>query len=85
MSVRSTLTQELTGTSSTFAQTSIAAIEADQTSIFLLHAATALEQLAKSLLASNHPSLLIDKDFDALLHAVGLPQAARRITSRVVV
>ncbi|MEX1102310.1 MAG: hypothetical protein WD739_11005 [Actinomycetota bacterium] len=80
---RGKLTDELYTTSRTFARTSITAYEDDQDSVFLLHAATALEQLAKAFLASQHPSLLIDKDFDALLHVVGLPQAAKRPPSRM--
>jgi hypothetical protein len=82
-SARGTFTNELLKTPSTFAQSAIVAIGRDQVSVFLLHAATALEQLAKAFLASKHPSLLIDRDFDALLHAVGLPQAAKRPPSRM--
>lgn len=43
----------------------------------VLHAATASEQALKALLAFHSPSLVAARDRDSLLHAAGLPQAAR--------
>lgn len=51
---------------------------------FLLHAATALEHLAKAVLAARHPSLIIAaEDFDSLLHACGEPSFARRPRAKI--
>jgi predicted transcriptional regulator len=47
--------------------------------VFLLHAATALEHLAKAVLAARHPSLIVaTNDFESLLHACGESGFARR-------
>jgi hypothetical protein len=47
--------------------------------VFLLHAATALEHLAKAVLAARHPSLTVaTNDFESLLHACGESGFARR-------
>lgn len=45
---------------------------------FLLHAAVALEQLAKATLAAKHPSLIAADDFDTLLHTAGQSMHAHR-------
>lgn len=57
--------------------------ERDEKDFFLLHAAVALEQLAKAVLASLNPTLIAESDFDSLLHAAGQSRHARRPPQRV--
>lgn len=55
--------------SSRFATSALGAMSEAEHDVFLLHAATALEHLAKAVLASRHPSFIAvaDKDnFDSL-------------------
>lgn len=44
---------------------------------FFLQAAVSLELAGKAVLASMHPALLIDKDFDSLLHVCGSGKHAK--------
>jgi len=51
--------------------------------VFLLHAATALEHLAKAVLAARHASLIVaTNDFESLLHACGESGFARGSRTR---
>src|SRR5947207_2129905 len=45
---------------------------------FLMQAALCFELLGKARLASIHPSLIVDRDFDSLLHACATGTHARR-------
>jgi hypothetical protein len=45
---------------------------------FLVHAAHAFELLCKARLAAIHPSLIIDKDFDSLLHVCAAGKHSKR-------
>jgi hypothetical protein len=77
------LNQQLTGSAAQFAQSGLRA-RADDPQIFLLHIATALEQLLKAMLASLHPSLIASPNhFDSLLHLSGHPQHAKQDSSRL--
>jgi hypothetical protein len=74
------LSVRLTDSSSEFAVSALAAMSDGKPSVFLLHAATALEHLAKAVLASRHPSLIAvaSKDnFESLLMLVGEGQRAK--------
>lgn len=65
------LSTQLSDSSAKFAQSALKA-QHDDRPVFLLHAATALEQLAKAVLARRHPSLIVtSNDFESLLHACG--------------
>lgn len=59
---------ELRTSAADFAKSSLRAHVAGDRPVFLLHAATALEQLAKAFLASIHGSLIAANDFNSLLH-----------------
>jgi hypothetical protein len=68
----SDLSTRLAQSSGGFARSALQALPDGNHATFLLHAATALEQLAKAVLAAVHPSLIIKAgDFDSLLHACG--------------
>lgn len=45
---------------------------------FLMDAAHSLEQLGKARLASIHPSLIVDRDFDSFLHVCSASKHAKR-------
>lgn len=80
----SDLSAHLARSSSDFARSSLQALPEGKHATFLLHAATALEHLAKAVLAARHPSLIIAaEDFDSLLHACGEPTFARRPRTRI--
>jgi hypothetical protein len=72
--------ERLLDSSTSFAQSSIAAYVAESWEVFHLHLATAIEQLAKAALADKHPTLLADPrgDFDSLLHLSGLGHFAQK-------
>lgn len=67
---RKKLSVQLAESSAVFARSALQAQHTDDR-IFLLHAATALEHLAKAVLAARHPSFIVAGDFDSLLHACG--------------
>jgi len=70
----------LARSSSEFAGSALGAMSDGKHSVFLLHAATALEHLAKAVLAARHPSLIAvaSKDnFESLLLLVGEAQGAK--------
>ncbi len=69
---------ELYKSASEFGQSALRAYLDNNRRVFLLHAATALEQLLKAHLASKHPSLIAAPDFDSLLHACGMSAHAHR-------
>ncbi len=74
------LSDRLVRSSSEFAGSALEAMSEGKHSVFLLHAATALEHLAKAVLASSHPSLIAvaSKDnFDSLLLLAGDVHHAR--------
>jgi hypothetical protein len=55
-----------------FARDALAALSSGDNVGFALYAATSLEHLLKSFLASRHPALIVEaKNFDSLLHACG--------------
>ncbi len=66
-----------------FAQSSLQARLDHDSMVHLLHAATALELLAKAFLASLDGSLIAAKDFDSLLHGCGESRHARTPASRM--
>lgn len=69
----------LASSSSEFAKSALGAMSDGKHSVFLLHAATALEHLAKAVLARRHPALIAvaSKDnFDSLLLLMGDVQYA---------
>lgn len=73
------LSARLARSSSEFAVSALAAMSDGKHSVFLLHAATALEHLAKAVLAARHPSLIAvaSKDnFESLLLLVGETKVA---------
>ena len=77
------LKAQLSGSSATFARSALQA-QHDDHRVFLLHAATALEHLAKAVLAARHPSLIVaTNDFESLLHACGESAVARRPRSKM--
>lgn len=66
-----------------FCNSALEAFQNRDRELFLLHSAVSLEHLAKALLASLHPALLVeDRDFDSLLHAAGQSRHARRSPER---
>jgi hypothetical protein len=72
------LSAQLVASSGTFARSALQA-QHDDNRVFLLHAATALEHLAKAVLAARRPSLIVaTNDFESLLHACGESGFARR-------
>lgn len=60
----SELTGQLARSSGAFARSSLQALPDGNYATFLLHAATALEHLAKAVLAARHPSLIIAVDIE---------------------
>lgn len=68
---------DLLSAAAKFAQSGLRARLEDDEMVFLLHASTSLELLAKAFLASMHASLIAANDFDSLLHGVGEPKYAR--------
>ncbi len=72
------LDEQLYQSATRFAQSGLRAFLEEDSEIFLLHAAIALEHLAKANLAALHGSLVAGKDFDSLLHTCGLSQHAER-------
>jgi hypothetical protein len=77
------LSAQLAESSARFARSALQA-QHDDHRVFLLHAATALEHLAKAVLARRHPSLIAaSNDFESLLHACGESTAARRPRSKM--
>jgi hypothetical protein len=78
-----TLSDELCSAAASFAQSSLRARLDGESMVYLLHAATALELLAKSFLASIHGSLIAGDDFDSLLHGCSQSRHARKPRSRM--
>jgi hypothetical protein len=78
-----TLSDELCSAAASFAQSSLKARLDGESMVYLLHAATALELLAKSFLASIHGSLIAADDFDSLLHGCSQSRHARKPRSRM--
>jgi hypothetical protein len=77
------LSEQLADSSAAFARSALEALHGDHR-VFLLHAATALEHLAKAVLVRRHPSLIVaTTDFDSLLHACGESTVARRPRSKM--
>lgn len=67
------LSVQLAESSGMFARSALEAQHTDDR-VYLLHAATALEQLTKAVLAARHPSFIVPaNDFDSLLRACGEP------------
>lgn len=77
------LHKDLHSSAARFAQSGLRAFLEEDSAVFLLHAATALEQLAKAFLASIHGSLIAANDFDSLLHGCEQPRHARKPRSRM--
>jgi hypothetical protein len=71
------IVDELRASACDFAQSALQAHLADQQAVFLLHAATSLEHLAKAHLASVHPSLIAANDFNSLLQLCDHPAHSR--------
>jgi flagellar hook-basal body complex protein FliE len=69
--------------SQTFAQSAMRARLDGDSMVYLLHASTALELLAKAFLASLHGSLIAATDFDSLLHGSGQSKHAHTPASRM--
>jgi hypothetical protein len=77
------LAAEMHSSAARFAQSALQTFLEGDSTVFLLHAATALELLAKAYLASTHGSLIAANDFDSLLHACGESKHARTPRSRM--
>src|SRR4051794_32538761 len=77
------LDEQLRSSATRFAQSALRAFLGEDATVFMLHAATALEQLAKAFLASMHGTLIAANDFDSLLHAAGHSSHARKPRSRM--
>jgi hypothetical protein len=74
------LSARLARSSGEFAVSALAAMSEGKHSVFLLHAATALEHLAKATLAARHPSLIAvaaKDNFESLLLLVGESKVAK--------
>lgn len=74
------LSVRLARSSSEFAASALAAMSDGKHSVFLLHAATALEHLAKAVLAARHPSLIAaarNDNFESLLLLIGEAKVAK--------
>jgi hypothetical protein len=74
----SDLQDDLYSSAERFGRSALRAFLDEDWPIFLLHAATPLEQLTKAYLASLNQSLVAASDFDSLLHACGLGKNAQR-------
>src|SRR5436190_8615155 len=73
-----------------FAESALEGFLSEDYQLFLVHAATAAEQIGKARLAAIHPTLIVDpKNVDSLLHAAGAlsnaPQQIRTISFRETV
>jgi hypothetical protein len=78
------LTERLRSSAAQFAQSGLPARLDEDWAVHLLHIATALELLAKAMLASLHGSLIAaPKDFDSLLHLSNHSRHARQPPDRV--
>jgi hypothetical protein len=77
------LAEELRVSAARFAQSGLRAFLQNDLPVFMLHAATALEHLAKAFLASIHGSLVAASDFDSVLHSCGQSRHARKPRSRM--
>ncbi len=75
----SPMKDKLTKSSANSAQRAIRHYLSEDYDQFLIHAAMSFEQLGKARLATIHPSLIIDKDFDSFLHACGAGKHAKRL------
>lgn len=73
----------LLSSAETFAQSALRARLDGDSMVYLLHASTALELLAKAYLASLSGSLIAAHDFDSLLHGCGHSRHARTHPSRM--
>jgi hypothetical protein len=73
----------LVKSSHTFAQSAMRARLDRDAMVYLLHASTALELLAKAFLASLDGSLIAAHDFDSLLHGCGQSRHAHTPASRM--
>jgi hypothetical protein len=69
---------QLANSASSFARSALQALPSGEYATFALHAGTALEHLAKALLARRHPALIAAGDFDSLLHACGESGLAKK-------
>src|ERR1700693_115358 len=78
------LSAQLSGSSSHFARSALQGFPSGEYATFALHAGTAVEQLAKALLARRHPALIAAHDFDSLLHACGDSDFAQRTVMRTI-
>lgn len=77
--------KRLLGSSARFAQSALQGLPSGDTDTFALHAGIALEHLAKALLVTQHPVLVVAADdFDSLLHACGHSTMAQRATMRTI-
>jgi hypothetical protein len=77
------LSVELGESSGMFARSALQAQHTDNR-VYLLHAATALELLAKAVLAARHPSFIVPaNDFESLLRASGEAIAPNRPRKRM--
>lgn len=80
---RKQLSVQLAESSGMFARSALHTQHTDDR-VYLLHAATALEHLAKAVLAARHPSFIVPaNDFDSLLHACGEPARPDRRSRRM--
>jgi hypothetical protein len=75
---------ELRASAADFATSALQAHLEKNRAVFLLHAATALEQLSKAFLASIHGSLIAANDFDSLLHLSGHSAHTRTPRTRMM-
>ncbi len=75
--------EQLLSGAAAFAQSGLRARLEGDSMVYLLHASTALELLAKAFLASLHGSLIAAPDFDSLLHGCGQSRHARTPPSRM--
>src|SRR5947209_3523271 len=67
-----------------FARDALAALSNGDDVGFALYAATSLEHLLKSFLASKHPALIVEaKNLDSLLHACGQDAVANTPRDKV--
>lgn len=77
------LPDELYEGAARFAQSGLRARLEGDSSVYLLHIATALELLAKAFLASLDGALVAAHDFDSLLHGSGHSRHARKPRARM--
>lgn len=67
-----------------FARSALQALPTGGDEVFALHAGTAVEHLAKALLADKHPALIAANDFESLLHACGEEAVATGSVMRTI-